>query len=233
MSLGNLNSEVIGAFVGFALTILVLSYIFGDNPLFRISLHIFVGVAAGFAAVVVFYNVILYQLVIPFLQNPLGSLHLLVPLVIGIWLLFTKASPRLASLGNPPMAYLVGAGAATAVGGSVIGTLFPQVGASVILLDFQSAQATGLDAGGYFIRGLVILVGTVTTLLFFYYGTRAQQDRPAERPRWVQDLGQVGLVFIAITFGVLFAGVYAAALAALIERMNFLIEFIIPLIAAI
>jgi hypothetical protein len=233
MSLANLNSEMVGAFVGFALTILVFSYIFGDNPLFRIGLHIFVGVAAGFAAVVVFYNVILYQLVIPFLQNPLGSLHLLVPLVVGIWLLVTKALPRLASLGSPAMAYLVGAGAATAIGGAVIGTLFPQVGASIVLLDFESAQAAGLDAGGYFIRGLVILVGTVTTLLFFYYGTRTRPDRSAERPRWVQDLGQVGLVFIAITFGVLFAGVYAAALVALIERMNFLIEFLIPLIASI
>jgi hypothetical protein len=233
MSLADLNSDLVGAFVGFVLTILAFSYIFGDNPLFRLSLHIFIGVAVGFTAVVVFYNVILFQLVVPLLQDPLGSLHLLVPMVVGVWLLVTKASPRLAPLGNPPMAYLVGAGAATAVGGAVLGTLFPQAGASAALLDFRSAQAVGLDAGAYFMRGLIILVGTVTTLLFFYYGTHARQDRPAERPRWIQDMGQVGLIFIAITFGVLFAGVYAAALTALIERMNFLIDFLIPLIATI
>jgi len=233
MNLANLNLEVVGAFVGFILTILVFSYIFGDNPLFRLSLHIFIGVAVGFAAVVVFYNVILYQLLVPFIQNPLGSLHLLVPLAIGIWLLVTKASPRLASLGSPPVAFLVGAGAATAVGGAVLGTLFPQVGTSATLLDFRSAQVAGLDAGAYFLRGLIILVGTTTTLLFFYYGTRTRSDQTADRPRWIQDMGQVGLVFIAITFGVLFAGVYSAALTALIERMNFLIDFLIPLIAAI
>jgi hypothetical protein len=233
MSLADLNLDLVGAFVGFILTILVFSYILGDNPLFRLSLHIFVGVAVGFAGVVVFYNVILYQLVVPFLQNPLGSLHLLPPLVVGIWLLVTKASPRMAPLGNPPMAFLVGAGAATAVGGAVLGTLFPQAGASAALLDFRSAQATGLDAGAYFLRGLIILVGTVTTLLFFYYGAHTRKDQPAERPRWIRDLGQVGLVFIAITYGVLFAGVYAAALTALIERVNFLIDFLIPLIATI
>ena len=233
MSLADLNPDLVGAFVGFALTILVFSYILGDNPLFRFCLQIFVGVATGFAAVVVFYNVILYQLIIPFLQNPLGSLQLLVPLAAGLWLLVTKASPRLTPFGSPPVAYLVGAGAATAVGGAVLGTLLPQAGTSASLLDFQSAQASGMDAGAYFIRGLIILVGTVTTLLFFHYGTRSRQDQPAERPRWIQDLGQVGLVFIAITFGVLFVGVYAAALTALIERMNFLIDFLIPLIAAI
>jgi hypothetical protein len=233
MSLADLNPDLVGAFVGFVLTILVFSYIFGDNPLFRLSLHIFVGVSVGFAAVVVFYNIILYQLVVPFVQNPLGSLPLLPPLLVGIWLLVAKASPRLAPFGNPPMAYLVGAGAATAIGGAVLGTLFPQAGASVVLLDFRSAQAVGQDAGAYLLRGLIILIGTVTTLMFFYYGTRARQDRPAERPRWIQDLGQVGLVFIAITFGVLFAGVYAAALTALIERLNFLIDFLIPLIATI
>ena len=233
MNLAGMDLDLIGAIVGFILTILVFSYIFGDNPLFRLTMHIFIGVSVGFAAVVVVYNVIIFQLVVPLVQNPLGSLSLLPPFIVGIWLLITKASPRLARFGNPTLAYLVGAGAATAIGGAVLGTLFPQINASGVLFDFDTAPATGLTMGAYFVRGLIILVGTVTTLLFFHFGMRARKDQPAERPRWIQDLGQVGLVFIAITLGSLFAGVYAAALTALIERMNFLIDFLLPLLASI
>jgi hypothetical protein len=40
----------------------------------------------------------------------------------------------------------------------------------------------------------------------------------------VEFLAQVGRVFIAITLGALFAGVFSAALAALIERMDSIIQ---------
>lgn len=233
MNLGSLDPDFIGAMVGFLLTVLVFSYIFGDNPLFRLTMHIFIGVSVGFAAVVVLYNVIMFQLIVPIYQDPLGSISLLPPLIIGVWLLVTKVSPRLAGFGTPTLAYLVGVGAATAIGGAVLGTLFPQINASGILFDYDAAPATGMGMGEYFIRGLIILVGTVTTLMFFHFGMRARKDLPPQRPRWIQDMGQIGMVFIAITFGSLFAGVYSAALTALIERMNFLIEFLMPLIASV
>jgi hypothetical protein len=233
MNLAGLDHDFIGAIVGFILTILVFTYILGDNPLFRLSMHIFVGVSVGFAAVVVIYNVIIFQLIVPLYQDPLGSVALLPPLIVGIWLLVTKVSPRLARFGNPTLAYLVGVGAATAVGGAVLGTLFPQINASGLLFDFEAAPATGLGMGAYFVRGVIILIGTITTLMFFQFGMRARKDQPAQRSRWVQDLGQIGMVFIAITFGSLFAGVYSAALTALIERMNFLIDFLLPLFSSV
>jgi len=37
-----------------------------------------------------------------------------------------------------------------------------------------------------------------------------------------------GRVFIAITFGVLFAGVYMAALTAMLERLSSIINFVKP-----
>ncbi len=40
----------------------------------------------------------------------------------------------------------------------------------------------------------------------------------------------VGRIFIAITFGVLFAGVYMSALTAMIERLSTIINFVRGLI---
>lgn len=130
--------DLVGALISFTFTIIVFSYILGDNPLFRLVIHIFIGVAAGFAAGMIFYNVILNQLIFPLIEKPAATfLFVVPPLLLGIWLL-SKIFPGLRRFGNPVVAYLVGVGAATAIGGAVLGTIFPQIGASASLFDLQT-----------------------------------------------------------------------------------------------
>lgn len=217
--------ELAGMMLGFIFTIMVFSYLLGDNPFFRLSLHIFIGVAAGFALVVVYYNVFLNQIVFKIVNDPGASIYLVVPPVLmGIWLL-TKLSPRLAWVGNPVMAYLVGVAAATAIGGAVIGTLFPQIGASTHMLTLRSASGT-ID-WTRLLMGFLILAGVILTLLYFYFGVRQIPDEAPRRPRWIEEVAGVGQLIVAMTFGVMFAGVYSASLSALIERMKFLLDSIL------
>jgi hypothetical protein len=73
-------AEPLGTIIGLVLTLMVFSYIFGDNFLFRLATHIFVGVAAGYAAVLVIYNIIF-----PLLANPGDELvRLGPPLILGV-----------------------------------------------------------------------------------------------------------------------------------------------------
>jgi len=51
--------EVISAIIGFILTLMIFSYLLGDNPLFRIAVYLFIGVSSGYAAVVVWYYVLI------------------------------------------------------------------------------------------------------------------------------------------------------------------------------
>jgi hypothetical protein len=53
------------------------------------------------------------------------------------------------------------------------------------------------------------------------------------RSKLVGALSWVGQIFIAITFGVLFAGAFTAAMTALIERWSFILDFIRTLIATL
>ena len=48
---------------------------------------------------------------------------------------------------------------------------------------------------------------------------------PYGRLRLIEFCASVGRIFIGITLGTIFAGVYAAALTALIERISALINF--------
>ena len=70
-----------------------------------------------------------------------------------------------------------------------------------------------------------MLVGTITTLVYFHFGAKATAGGP-QRSKLVIWLGWIGQIFIAITLGVLFASVLAAALTALIERLNFIWNYL-------
>ena len=205
--------DLIGALLGFLLTVFIFSYIVGDNVLFRIATHLFVGVAAGYVAIVVIQNIILPQMIWPFFSdNRNEKIFAILFLILGV-LMLTKVSPRLNKLGNPAIAYLVGVGAATAIGGAVVGTIFPQTSASINVF----VENDIFDA-------FWILVGTLTTLLYFHFGIRRKnsEDDVPQRPAWLDMIGNVGQFFIAVTFGALFSGVYLAAIVALIERASYI-----------
>jgi len=228
MSLADLSLvDLIGALVSFGLTLMVFSYVFGDNALFRLAIHLFIGVSAGYAAIVAFYNVVWPQLLIPLVFGPQAErLYVLVPLVLA-GLLFFKVTPRFSALGNPTAAYLVGVGMASAVGGAVVGTIYPQVFASANLFDLQAAPQAGRLL--YFVKSVAILLGTLTTLIYFYFGVQKSPGGAPEKG-WIGPLTWIGQVFIAITFGAIFAGVYSAALMAFIERVYFIGDILLPLI---
>ena len=93
-------------------------------------------------------------------------------------MLLFKVSPRLAWLGNLPVGYLVGVGAATVLGGAIIGTLGPQIVAT-------GAPATSPSGGpANDLLNLIVVIGTIVTLLSFGYYRTQQQYGPASGAMW-------------------------------------------------
>ncbi|HMD87710.1 MAG TPA: hypothetical protein VKF38_00980 [Anaerolineaceae bacterium] len=216
--------DLIWTLIGFFLTLLVFSYIFGDNPVFRLVSYIFVGVIAGYGVILVFYQVLLPRLFFPLLSGSLDQKLLAgVGLILSL-LLLTKLFPRLSNLGNISMAYLVGAGAAVAIGGALIGTLFGQTLGTFSLFDFQLGASQGRNPFIQILEGLIILVGIITTLAYFHFGTMNTPGQDPKRLPIIESLGRVGQGFIAITLGALFAGVFSASIAALIDRLGFILN---------
>ena len=107
-----------------------------------------------------------------------------------------------------------------AVGGAVTGTLFPQIGATINMFDTHSATSAA-QLAEMLINGVWILAGVTTTLVYFHFGARTTSDGSARRFALIELIAFVGSIFLAITLGVLFAGVYSAALTALIDRFHF------------
>ncbi len=218
--------DTIGTAVALILTLFVFSYLLGDNVLYRLAEHLFVGVAVGYGVVVAFHSVLVARLQVPLVQaleegNWDRALLLLISLLLGL-LLLLKPSKRLSGLGNLSLAVLVGVGAALAVGGAALGTLVPQVDAAADLTRYVDRYGPGL---GLF-SGFVVLVGTTGALLHFYFN-RGEEGRLAGlRQRIVRSWGGLGRWFILIAFGAILAVTFLSRLSLLTGRIEFVLDSI-------
>lgn len=227
-----LVDQVIGPIVAAVLTIMVLSYLAGDNPLFRIATHAFVGVAAGYAGALALRNVLVPGLVSPLASAGLSAVtntHLILTVFVPwvfIGLLFFKLSAATARLGSLPVAFLVGVGAAVVVGGAITGTLIPQSAAAMnsfnpLVVTPQTGE-TGLER---MINVGIMLVGTLSVLAYFRFaaGKAGAGEAGGGLVYWLgRGANSVGRIFIAITFAVMYAGAIATSIIVLSERVQFI-----------
>ncbi len=221
-----LSPDLITGVLSFLFTLLIFSYLIGDNPLFRIAVYIFVGVSSGYIAAIAWWQVIYPRLIYPLVfGSMLEKGFMLVPL-IGAVLIFMKISPRLAGMARIAMAFIVGVGAAVTIFGAVAGTLIPQVMGSINPFDLLAASSLNINPVEALFNGSIMLGGTIFTLSYFHFGARPKADGSTRRMGLIEISAWVGRIFIGITLGAVFAGVYAAALTAFIERIMSLINFI-------
>ena len=205
--------DTVGLVTGAVLTLMIFSYLLGDNPLYRLALHLFVGALVGYSFGIVFRDVLIGMVWKQLLSNPLAAV---VPLVLGLLLLF-KGFPKQAYIGNFSVAYLVGVGTAVALGGALLGTLVPQIGAT--------GRAFSSFSLASFRDGLIILAGTVCTLMAFAFAVQRQSGPAGVWSRIVRILGGVGRgFFLVIAFGVAFAGALTASLSIFIGRIQYVID---------
>jgi hypothetical protein len=222
---GAIQMDLITGFLSFLFTVLILSYVVGDNPGFRLAIHAFVGVSAGYVVVIVLQQVIVDKMLLPLVNGGiLERVLIMFPLILSLFLL-GKMSSRFEWLGRPVVALLVGVGTASAVAGAVLGTLFPQVLAAAQLFDLHSGPSIGAVAGNV-LTGAFALVGTIVTLAYFQFTVFGKNAATGKRGRIMGFIALLGQVFIAITLGAIFAGVLAAALTALVDRIQSLVLFI-------
>jgi hypothetical protein len=214
-------ADTAGMWVAVVLTLFVFSYLLSDNVLFRLAEHLFVGLAIGYAAVVVFHSILSAKLIMPMIEA-LGQenqgkqlLLLVIPLVLGL-LLLTKPSKRFSWLGSISVAFLMGVGSALAIGGALLGTLLPQADATANIVG--DGSAFGL------LGGLVVLAGTTGVLLHFHFEVGQDGRLAGFRDRLVRTWGGLGRWFILIAFGAILATTFMSRLSLLTGRIAFLLD---------
>lgn len=207
-------SDTTGILIGFVLTLLIFSYLLGDNPLYRLAVHVLVGVSAAYAAVIVLRDVLqpVYRQISAD-PTATSSVLWLIPIFLA-FLLALRGLQAGAWFGSLSLAFLVGVGAAVALVGAITGTLLPQVTA----------------VSNTAITGLITAVLTISVLLSFRFTGQAGEDGEWHPPLWQRIINQIGHAVLMITFGVLFANVLNTSLVLLTEHVSFYLTELTPLL---
>jgi hypothetical protein len=217
------------------LTLAVFSFLYRDNPLYKLAEHLFVGVAAGYGIAITFWQMIvpnlIYKMFTPSPQlagAPLRTWHadlwLLIPLFFGL-LFFTRFSQKASYLLRWSLAFLIGGYAGVKLTGFAQGDLVAQAGATMVpvwgirfLPEFPY-----LRVGAFGLNHLLIVVGVISTLAYFFF------SRPHRGALGL--VSRVGVWFLMIAFGASFGYTVMARVSLLIGRFLFLTqEWLGPLI---
>jgi hypothetical protein len=213
---GAATMTTIGGLIAVAMTLLVLSRIFGDNMAFRAVQYLFVGISLGYAFVVVYHQVLRPAVLGMLLDtgNPARMTLRIAPFVLGL-LLFTRASRHqsISWLANIPLGLIFGIAAALAVAGATAGTLLPQ------LLDTARPVTSDIQQ---MIGSILLVIGVVLTLCTFYFTV----PRETSGGRIIALGAQAGRWLLMIAFGFFLAGSLLTYLTALDDRLRFVVDFL-------
>ena len=239
--------DILGAWIAVFLTLAIFSFLYKDNAFYKIAEHLFVGVSAGYWMSFNFWTQIqpnllgrlwpsirysedswwysLYDTFSIFAGSifPAGGIdkghdmHLiyLFPLLLGMMMLFSLYKP-LSWMARWGIAYTVGMAAGLRAYGVLNSNVIGQVKNTIIPIVGTDLPFFSLTGDSYF-NNLIILIGTVTGLLYFYFSR--------EQTGHFSKVTKVGIYFLMISFGASFGFAVMGRISLLIGRFLDLIKY--------
>lgn len=201
-----------GIWIAGFLTLAIFSFLYKDNPFYRLAEHIFAGLSAGYYLGLIWQSVIVQQLADPMSQHWAGIFagpdtgqHLkqfIFLIIAGIlaMLIFARLFPKMSWISRYPLAFVMGNTAGIYLTSELHGRLLGQVSATFVNL---------LDP-----LGIIIFVGVLVTLIYFYFSK--------EHTGALGVAARVGIWFIMIAFGAHFGYTVMGRISLLIGRVQFI-----------
>jgi len=218
-------SRTIGLWVAAFCTLAIFSFLYGDNPVYKFTESVFVGVSAGYAMVVAFWSEIIPNLfgkLFPVEAKDIffldikdsemnANLWYLIPLAMSV-LLLLRLSPKGSWLARWPLAFFIGATAGirliSYLEADFVGQLQNTIMPFVVF---------GSDGSWQIVESLkntIIIVGVVSCMVYFFFSI--------EHEGFVKYVSRLGVWFLMVTFGASFAYTVMGRIALLSGRLDFL-----------
>lgn len=187
------------------LTLAILSFLYRDNPVYKMAESLLIGVSIGYFLVITWTKTIMDLLVDPLFYD--AKWPLVIPMALGI-MMFGRFHKKTSSLSRIPIAVLIGSGAGVAIPAMLEARILKQVSATVgpLLTD------TGMPD----ISVIVVLIGVLTTLSYFYFSH--------EHKGTLGVSAKVGTYFLMAFFGTTFGYTVMSRMSTFIGRMEFLLS---------
>lgn len=199
--------DIVGLWVAGFLTLCVFSFLFGDNPFYKLAEHIYVGVSAGYWMCLGYWGTILPQVQEPLLR---GEWVKLFPLVLGLMMLF-QLNKKTAWVSRWPLCFMVGLYAGLNIVLTMEAQILQQVYASINPL--WSTDAVPLEWRQILVNWILV-VGLFTGLIYFYFSVPHQGI-------FFGGAARIGIWILMIALGASFGYTVMARVSLLIGRVQF------------
>lgn len=178
----------------------MLSFLYKENPAYRVAEHVFVGGTAGHAIGLGFGNIHRYGW-IPLVEN--GQISLLIALFLGIALYF-RFFPKIAWLSRWSIAFLVGVGTGQSIYTSIRTQIINQTIGSFTVFPGATPIQT--------INAIIGFFGVLAVLTYFLFSI------PQNGP--IKGISKAGRWLMMVTFGVSFGNVVAGRISVLLGELT-------------
>lgn len=195
--------DLIGVGVGVFITLMVLSFLYKENPFFRLAEYSFIGLAAGYALAAslrLFVNQALNPIFID------GDLTFVVPLILGS-LFYAQFTKKYSSLYRLPLSLAIGYGLGVTIW-SIFATFFVKQVAATIIPLYTGNLLTTFD-------NIVLVAGTILSLSYFILHRE-------QKGVW-GGFTKIGKYLILATLGAVFGSTVLGRMAIIIQRVQFLV----------
>ncbi len=205
------NSKGLGTITAVALTLAMYSFLYKDNPVFKITENLFVGVAMGYWIIITWFNIIkpdvFEKLIVPLIKDT-GSAPqyaVIIPTLLGVFMLL-RFSNRLSWLSRWSFAFVVGLGAGITIPNFIHAFILKQ-------LTFNALVTASVPDS---INNFLILLGVISVLIYFFFSM--------EHKGVIGGVSKIGVWFLMIAFGASFGFTVMARMSLLIGRIQFLLR---------
>jgi hypothetical protein len=205
------DAKGLGIITAVALTLAMYSFLYKDNPVFKIAENLFVGVAMGYWIIITWFNIlkpdVYEQLIVPLFKDTGNAPQytVIIPTILGVFMLL-RFSNKLSWLSRWSFAFVVGLGAGITIPNFIHAFILKQ-------LTFDSLIAASLPDS---INNFLILLGVVSVLIYFFFSL--------EHKGVIGGVSKIGVWFLMIAFGASFGFTVMARMSLLIGRIQFLIR---------
>ncbi|KPJ60661.1 MAG: hypothetical protein AMJ46_05200 [Latescibacteria bacterium DG_63] len=206
----------LGTWLAAFFTLCMLSFLYKDNPFFRVAESFFAGLSLGYYIGIVANQTLKPNLVLPLIQDFSANWNLVFAGGLGLMLYF-RYIKKVAWVSRWALAVYVGYYVGVNMMQKLHGEVIPQVGDTMLSLSYS-----GIDT----LWNVVMVAGVLSVLVYFYFS--------AEHKGAVGGISRLGIWFLMVSFGAAFGYTVMGRISLLIGRMVFLVnEWARPLIEAV
>ena len=198
--------DLFRVWIAAGLTLAIFSFLWRDNPMYKLAEHIYVGISAGYWVVYQFHNVIRPNLVRPIFEE--HRYIFLIPGILGV-LMLMRLFPKVGWISRYALSFVVGTTAGLSIISYLQANALAQAEGTIRPL-FTSGSVWEMFGA------VIMVVGVVSGLIYFFFSVEHRGAFGA--------VSRVGIYFLMIAFGASFGYTIMARISLLIGRMQFLID---------